>query len=138
MRFSHPDFAFEFDYPLTTDAGEVMIDHAQHPGGAHVHLSTADSKTVYFEISRTEGRAGDDAILWLSRDVMSRFDDAWFSTTRQTEICGVPARYGWFRFADRVRWIIATLDPLPGYRVIVDPRSSTNLQILGSMTLRSG
>jgi hypothetical protein len=136
LRFSDPDFAFEFDYPTLTDAGEVTLDQSRHAGGAHVHLQTPDAKTVYFEVSRTEGRSGDDAIAWLSRDVTARFEDAWFSATRETSLCGVPARYGWFRFADRVRWVIATLDPLPGYRVIVDPRSATNLQILGSMALR--
>jgi hypothetical protein len=137
VRFSDPDFDFEFDYPLTTDAGDVMLDQRRHAGGAHVHLSTVDSRTVYFEISRTEGRVGDAVLEFLRRDVGSRFDDAWFSPITQTQLCGIPAQYGWFRFADRVRWVITTLDPLPGYRVIVDPRSSTNLQILGSMTLRS-
>ncbi|MEO6350045.1 MAG: hypothetical protein ABIP53_05275 [Candidatus Limnocylindrales bacterium] len=137
-RFSDPDFAFEFDYPALTEAGQAVgVERAPHPGGDHVHLSTPDARTVYFELSRTEGRAGDDEIHFLSRDVLSRFDDAWFSTTRQTELCGISAGYGWFRFADRVRWVIATIEPVPGYRVIVDPRSSMNLQILGSMTLRS-
>jgi hypothetical protein len=136
LRFSDPDFDFEFDYPLATDAGDVEISHGRHAGGRHVHLQTPDAKAVYFEVSFTEGRAGDEAILWLSRDVMARYEDAWFSPTRETSLCGVPGRYGWFRFADRVRWVITTVDPLPGYRVIVDPRSATNLQILGSMTIR--
>jgi hypothetical protein len=136
--FSDPSFAFEFDYPLIDlDGRQVDFDRRSHPFGEAVHISTTDARTIYFELSRGASPSATGALAFLKRDVATRFDDAWFGDALQTTIVGVPALTIRFHFGDRWRWATFTDGLDPSYRVILDPRSSTNLQILGTMRLRS-
>jgi hypothetical protein len=136
-HFAVPEFAFEFDYPLIDpDGRSVDVDRRSHPFGEAVHISTPDARTVYFELNRAASASAAAALAFLRRDVATRFDDAWFGEAHETTLAGVPALTVRFRFLDRWRWATFTDGLDPSYRVILDPRSTTNLQILGTLRYR--
>jgi hypothetical protein len=137
LRFSDPGFAFEFDYPAATATGSaVNVQRYAHDRDERVHI-VSDDDEVYFELDRAAERFAMEGIRALAEDVRGRFEDAWFGIPESTQLCGAPAQTVHFRFSGRVRWAVLTEEASPSYRVILDPRSSMNLAILGSLALRS-
>jgi hypothetical protein len=133
LHFFDPAFAFEFDYPdKTANGAPVTVQRYAHDQDERVHLVSEDDG-VYFELDRAADRPAMDGLRALAEDVRGRFEGAWFSIPEATELCGAVARTVHFRFDGRVRWAIFTEDASPSYRVILDPRSSTNLEILGTL-----
>jgi hypothetical protein len=111
VRFADPAFAFEFDYPETTEHGSIVtLQRYAHELDERVHL-TSEDLDVYFELDRAAERGPMEGIRELAEDVRGRFEDAWFGIPESTEICGLPARTVHFRFARRVRWALRTGDP---------------------------
>jgi hypothetical protein len=138
LRFADPAFAFEFDYPRITPGGSaVILQRHTHELDERIHL-TSEDLDVYFELDRAADRSAMEGVRALAEDLRGRFEDVWFGVPESTELCGVPARSVRFRFGRRVRWAVFTEEAAPSYRVILDPRSATNLAILGTFTLRRG
>jgi hypothetical protein len=136
LHFFDPAFAFEFDYPRATAGGStVTVQRSTHDGDERVHISSEDLE-VYFELDRAADRTAMGGLRELAEDVRGRFEGAWFSVPGRTQLCGESAHTVHFRFDGRVRWAILTEDASPSYRVILDPRSSTNLEILGTLRKR--
>jgi hypothetical protein len=137
-RFADPAFAFEFDYPEATASGSaVTLQRYAHEQDERVHVTSEDLE-VYFELDRAADRSALGGLRALAEDVRGRFEDSWFGIPETTELCGMPARTVRFRFDRRNSWAIFTEEASVSYRVILDPRSVTNLAILGTLTPSRG
>jgi hypothetical protein len=112
----------------------VTLQRYSHDRDERIHVTSEDLE-VYFELDRAAVRSAMEGTRTLAEDVRGRFDDAWFGVPEITTLCGVPALTVHFRFSRSVRWAIFTEEAAPSYRVILDPRSTTNLAILGSLRL---
>jgi hypothetical protein len=98
-----------------------------------VHISTEDASEVYFELEHVDSRMIAEGIDELSIDVTSRFPDASFGVPQPVAIAGRAAQAVRFTFSDRERIAIFSEQESPAHRVILDPRSATNYQILATL-----
>jgi hypothetical protein len=97
-----------------------------------VHLLTRSSTEVYFEVRRYPNLTAEAEYAAHTAQLAQRFVEAGFAATAlaPTTLAGWPAQVYAFRWQLHERAVV--LLPLDGvlYRIIYDPRSTLNVEIL--------
>jgi hypothetical protein len=138
-RFARPDFLLAFSYPDPTPSGQA-VDRDEEPfrGNARVHLSSPDRRELYVEVVRFHDLSPQDEYLQHKRHLVERFGAEGVTSLADSRL------HEWPALAYGIRWtgdegsmersvLLVQLDG-ETYRVIFDPRSEVNAQVIATMT----
>jgi hypothetical protein len=129
LRFSTPGLGLSFRYPGAAADGEpVEMDDFR------AHFRTMDSAQVYFEVSRHTGVSAGELYRRETAAIRRANPDVRVSDAVSVSFAGCDAQQFTVTFPDKER--IFTLIEREGrvYRVIYDPRSPVNHEIIGTVT----
>jgi hypothetical protein len=145
QRFAHSRFSVEFSYPAVTPTGqaveraeEEVDDHRGHM--ERVHLSSPDRRELYVEVARFHGIEPEDEYQNHTPYLRQRFGDDAVTELTDTHFAGLRASTYSFQWDEDGRPMerAARLLHVAGdtYRVIYDPRSELNEQVLSTIAIR--
>jgi hypothetical protein len=140
LRFTRPGFRLEFSYPAVTPQGhaverteEQAVDHRGDI--ERVHLTSRDSRELYVEVVRFRDLATQDEYLQHRRYLDQRFGADSVSALTETSLREWPAWAYAFRWDDEERSVLSLQVARDTYRIIYDPRSGLNTQVLATLTI---
>ena len=134
--FTRQGWRLEFTYPSVTPQGCEVVRKDERRGSAEgVHLSSPDGHELYIEFVRFADLAPRDEYMRHGDYLRQRFGSDSVAGLIETSVAGRP---GWgyhFRGGDKER--SALLLPLAGelYRIIYEPRSGLNAQVIATITI---
>jgi hypothetical protein len=139
QRFTRPDFAIEFSYPaVTPERHTVERNDEPFREYARVHLSSPDAEELYLEVVRFHDLAPPDEYQHHRPYLEKRFGADSITPLTETTLRGRPAWAYAFRGDEAERSLerAVLLVEIGGdtYRVIYDPRSALNAQVLATVT----
>jgi hypothetical protein len=100
-----------------------------------VHLSSPDSGELYVELARFPGRSPDDEYRGHYPHLASRFGGEAVAALAETTYAGRPAWTYSFRWDEGERAVLLLEVAGDTYRVIYDPRSDLNREVLDTVTV---
>ena len=142
-RFARPGFRVEFSYPAVTPQGHtVERDDEPFRDSARVHLSSPDRQELYLEVVRFDDLTPEDENLHHRAHLEKRFGADSIARLTQTELQGRPAWTYAFRWEEGERTmersvLLVRIDR-DTYRIIYDPRSQLNADVIASLTFVEG
>jgi hypothetical protein len=124
---------------VTTPAGHpVELRRLESAGGGpRVHLISPASDELYFEVGRYPDTTPEEAYARFTADVAGRVPEAVFTELRADWLGGRPGfRFG-VQLPDRRRvvWLLPATDAL--YRIVYNPESAVNEQVLATVSVNS-
>jgi hypothetical protein len=143
-RFTRPGFRLEFSYPAVTPRGQA-VDRTEehvvdHRGDMErIHLSSPDRSELYVEVARFRGIAPDDEYLNHSPYLKQRFGADAVTDLTGTSLQGRQAWSYAFRWdeegrpMERSALLLHVADDT--YRVIYDPRSELNDEVIATIAI---
>jgi hypothetical protein len=144
QRFTHPRFRVEFRYPDVTPRGrpvkriEEQVD--DHRGEMErVHISSPDRRELYFELARFGGITPKDEYANHKQYLEQRFGADSITALTETSLQDRPAWTYAFRWdgeegpKERAALLLQVGDDT--YRVIYDPRSALNDQVIATLRI---
>jgi hypothetical protein len=132
-RLSHPQFPFRVSYPDPTPGGAQVIVHERGGGGGYrLHLVSEGSGEVYFELGRYEQLPRQAAIDAFIRDLSGRIEGLRSSELVEVDWHGLPAARFSIDWPGKERVILFFEREAVLYRILYDPASQVNLEILAS------
>jgi hypothetical protein len=140
QRFTRPGFRVQFSYPAETPQGHA-VERNEEPfrGYERVHLSSPDSQELYLEVVRFHDLAPPDEYLHHRPYLEKRFGADSITALTETSLQGRPAWTYGFRWDDGERTIERSVFLLQvardTYRIIYDPRSRLNTQVIATLTI---
>jgi hypothetical protein len=140
QRFTRPRFRLEFSYPAVTPQGHA-VERNEEPFRDYdrVHLSSPDSQELYLEVVRFHDLAPQDEYLHHRPYLEKRFGANSITALTETSLKGRPAWAYAFRWDDGERTIERSVFLLQAardtYRIIYDPRSQLNTQVIATLTI---
>lgn len=133
--FVSEEIAVQLNYPNPTPAGNpVIIHHPPSNTSTRAHLISANSEEVYFEVSRYNSHSLQDALTRFQEELLANNPDVILNPTHQTEVKGHPSHQFTAIWPTKGRLITFIQHPHALYRIIYNPRSPLNKQILASLT----
>lgn len=141
-RLERAGFRVELSYPAVTPQGRP-VERADERIEAHpvagdferVHLSSSGSLELYVEVARFPGRSPQDEYREHQPSLAARFGSEAVAALAETTFRGRPAwRYS-FRWEDGEREVLLLAVAGDTYRVIYDPRSELNRQVLETLVV---
>jgi hypothetical protein len=137
QRFARPDFGLEFSYPEVTPKGQaVERDDEPFREYARVHLSSPDREELYLEVVRFHDLAPEEEYETHRFYLDRRFGENAVSVLTETSLHGRRAWAYSFRWEDRERAVTLVRANSETYRIIHNPRSSLNDDLIASITFR--
>jgi hypothetical protein len=136
QRFARPGFAVELSYPAVTPGGQA-VERDETPFREHerVHLSSPDRRELYIELVRFGDLTPQDEYRDHSSYLGKRFGAEAISDLTETSLRERPAwRYG-FRWDEGERAVLLIQVGRDTYRIIYDPRSELNSQVLDTVRI---
>jgi len=136
QQFLRPGFKLRFSYPTVTPEGRAVdVAEEEREGASGVHLTSQDSQELYVEVRHFAGLTPDQEYARHKPYLEQRFGAGSVSDTSATTLGGFPAWTYTFRWDQGER--SAILFNLAGdtYRIIYDPRSPLNEQIISTITV---
>jgi Protein of unknown function (DUF3303) len=143
-RFTRPGFRLEFSYPAVSPRGQAVDrteEHAvDHRGDIErIHLSSPDRSELYVEVARFRGIAPEDEYANHGTYLKQRFGPDEVTDLTSTSLQGRPARSYSFRSDEEGRPMERSALLLhvgdDTYRVIYDPRSALNDEVLATIVI---
>ena len=140
QRFTHPRFRVEFSYPSPTPQGhevERNEQRVQHHRGdmERVHLSSPTSGELYFELARFAGITPQDEYANHRPYLEQRFGSGAVTELNETTLLGWPAWTYGIQWPEAERAVLLLQLEADTYRVIYDPRSELNDQVVATLTI---
>jgi len=137
-----PDHGYVVAIPRTTIAGDAVSLRAGEGQGVHIlHVESPDLSEVYFEITTYPQRREHGLLAQEQRRFLAQnSSDGAATEPFAVEALGRPALSFDFRGTLQGRWKerrFLFVDGAWTYRIVYDPRSSTNAQILQSLVLHA-
>ena len=132
--FTNPRFALRFRYPSLTAGGEPVDQlETQQKDMLRVHVLAATSRLVYFEVRKYARLTPFVAYQRHKESLFTRFDSLVISELRTAQCASLAAYEYTFEWEHgrRVALLVRRAGAL--YRIIYDPGSAVNLQILSSL-----
>lgn len=136
----------EHDYslriPTTTPTGQpVDIVKDQREGAHRVHAQSPDASELYFEILSAPGLINhEEAVAQQKAFLSSQSSDAAITATKQSEVHSFGTTEFDFEGTLGGRWKVRRFifldSALHTYRIVYDPRSEVNQQILDSLVIQ--
>jgi hypothetical protein len=138
-QFQDPDFVVQFKYPdPTPDGFEVKQKITKAGDVIRVHLSSPESSELYFELAGFhDGRDAATSRLHLIGENQDRFDEFAASDLKRTAVANLPAQTFTFRWRNGVRTAIFFRVGTITYRIIYNPLSSLNIELLSTVEVKS-
>lgn len=137
-RFSQRGFLLEFSYPDPTPGGQAVVrDEQSFIGYARVHLSSVDRRELYFEVVRFHDLTPEDEYRLHKPHLQQRFGTDSISSLIETTQWEWPAQaysFGWAEDGRSVeRSVLLRPIERETYRIIFDPRSDLNAQLIETL-----
>ena len=135
---------FSLRIPTTTPSGQgVEILKDQREGAHRVHAQSPDAAELYFEIVSAPGLMNhEQAVAEQKAYLTYQSSDAAITATKQSVVRSFRATEFGFEGTLGGQWKIRRFifldSALRTYRIIYDPRSTVNEQILDSLVLQEG
>ena len=135
--FSRRGWSIQFDYPDPTPQGfAIRRDETPFRANERVHLSSPESQELYFEVVRFRELAPEDE--YTSH---KPYLEQWFGTDSvtaltETSLHGRPVLTYAFRWDGGERSVLLLQEGGDTYRVIYDPRSPLNADVLATLATR--
>ena len=136
--FVDPRFQVKFKYPVTTPQGHIIErEESQSNDFTRVHLISPNSREVYFEVRRYHDMLPQEEYRRHREYLEKQFESHGFASTGLTErTLGVSTAYEYsFQWVKKRRVAILVLREQAIYRIIYDPNSAVNVQILSTIEL---
>jgi hypothetical protein len=135
-QFAHPAFRFRFSYPAVTPQGrEVERTEERRDGAVRVHLTTRDKEEVYVEVCLFPNLAPPDEYARHRAHLEQRFGLGSTTPLTETSLGGLPAWTYAFHWEQGERSVLLLQAGPDTQRIIYDPRSPLNQQIIATLTL---
>jgi hypothetical protein len=140
QRFRRPGFRVEFSYPAVTPQGHgaerVEEQAVDHRGDIErVHISSREGGELYVEVVRFRELAPQDEYLRHRSYLERRVGADAVTELTETTLQGRPAWAYGFRWDEGERSVLSLQVASDTYRVIYDPRSELNAEVLATLTL---
>ena len=131
--FTDPRFELRFHYPATTPQGHsVEKTEDQHDDVLRVHLVSRDSQELYFEVVEYPNLLPREEYEQHRAYLEQRFDDLAITELQETSLALLPAYAYSFKWDQGERAVLLIPKDQATYRVIYDPRSPLNAQVLST------
>jgi hypothetical protein len=142
VRLAPPGFRVELSYPAVTPQGQV-VDRTDeriegHPVAGdfeRIHLTSPGSEELYVELARFPGRLPEDEYRLHVPSLRQRFGDDSVTALRQVRM---GEHLGWaydFRWDGGERSVLLVQVAGDTYRIVYDPRSTLNPQVVGTLAI---
>lgn len=137
QRFAHPLFRIEFSYPDPTPEGHA-VERTEGDRGdmQRVHLRSLTSTELYFEATRFAGRTPHDEYSRHRPYLEQRFGQGAVDDLTETMLGGRPASRYAFHWEAGERAVVSLGLAGETYRLIYDPSSPLNEEILSTVRVR--
>jgi hypothetical protein len=137
VTFSSQKLSIALKYPNPTPQGHPVFKHERTATSSYrVHFVSDGSDEVYFEIGRYSNLPVQKAIDDFQQDVMERIDQIETSEVTELSMDNYPSYQFSIRWPGKERFIqFIEIEPVL-YRIIHDPASPINKQILESLEFR--
>lgn len=142
VRLSPPGFRVELSYPAVTPNGHVVERTEEQVQGhpiagdfERVHLTSGESGGVYVELARFPDRTPQDEYDQHRPYLEARFGPSAVTALTETRSRGRPAWTYSIRWADGERAVLLFHAPPDTYRVIFDPRSLLNSEVIDTLAV---
>jgi hypothetical protein len=140
QRFSNPRFRVEFSYPDPTPQGQEVERREQHVHDdrgemERVHLSSPASGELYVEVARFVAIAPQDEYEDHRPSLEHRFGEGSVTELRETTLLEQPAWTYAIRWPEAERAVLLLHLGGDTYRIIYDPRSELNDQVLATLSV---
>ena len=136
--FSDPRFPLRFQYPTMTPRGHVVdVEESQSEESIRVHLRSQGSDEVYFEVRQYRNLLPQEEYHRHKTYLEKQFEAEGFSITGLADgkLAGSPTLQYSFQWGEKRRAVILFQQDSVTYRIIYDPDSPTNTQILSTVEL---
>ena len=139
-RFTRPEFGVEFSYPAVTARGQA-VERRDEPFREYprVHLSSPDKQELYFELVRFDGLSPQDEYQQHRPFLEQRFGAEAITALTETKLRESPVWTYGFRWNEgdrpKERSVLLLQVGDDTYRVIFDPRSALNAQVLATLAI---
>ena len=140
QRLGHPGFKVDLRYPKVTPQGHA-VDRAEERVNDHrgdmerVHLTSRRSQKLYVEVARFRGLAPEDEYHDHRRYLEQRFGADAVAPLTETTVRERPAWAYAFQWDEGERAVLLLQVAGDTYRVIYDPRSELNAQVIATVTI---
>ena len=136
---SDPHFPFQVSYPDPTPAGYEVVAHVrQGERGFRINLISEGSQEVYFEAGQYPQLVRQAGIDEFMTDVSARLESLHQSEIIEIDWHGLPAARFSIDWPGRERILLFFEREDVLYRILYDPASQINLEILDSFTWTPG
>ena len=130
----------EFSYPAVTPKGHAVERTEErtedHRGDMErVHLTSRDSRELYVEVVRFRELAPQDEYLHHRPYLEQRFGADSVTALAETSLREWPAWAYAFRWNEGERSVLLLQVASDTYRIIYDPRSELNAQVIATLTV---
>lgn len=134
VQYDDQDLGVRVRIPDPTPMGRsIRFEEKRHPDCYRVHLTSHESQEVYFEIGRYVGVTQDDAVRRFTNGLPEDLGTPQLTGPEAAIVSGHPAARLKVRWPDRVRWVYFLHLGGDTFRVILDPTSGLNVQMLASL-----
>ena len=139
MQVAVPGFRVDLAYPPVTPQGHPAKREEVERAGAHgAHLTSPGSGELYVELVRFPGLTPDEEYARHKPYLEQRFGEDAVSVLTETRLDDRPAWGYGFRWEQGERAVLLLQLGDDTYRVIHDPRSPLNAQVLATLSVRTG
>jgi hypothetical protein len=138
QQFARPGFKVRFSYPEVTPQGRVVDrveDEHEQPHRVRVHLTSRDSRELYFEVIHFPDLTPLEEYTRHRAHLEQRFGAGSTTELSETTLGPWPAWAYAFRWDQGERSVILLQVGRDTYRIIYDPRSPLNTQIISTITV---
>ena len=137
FTYSHQNFPVVLKYPNPTPLGNVVtINEQSGPSRFRAHFVSSGSDEVYFEVGRYVELPVTQAIDDFLTDVTSRFENLEVGEMERVRFQSFPAHRFSIRWPGKERVILFIEKQDALYRIIHDPASHLNKEMLDSVEFR--
>jgi hypothetical protein len=134
QTFAHPEFALRFRFPITTPQGQsIEIRESEDEEIRRVHLITEDRQAVYVEITYYANLPAQQAYDRFKRELEQAEEAAHIDELKTVAFGGLPAFEFNFKRGELERAVVLVPRQQALYRLLYNPQSSLNRQILGTV-----
>ena len=136
QQFARPGFRVRFSYPAVGPEGRA-VDRAedQRDGAVRVHLTTRDSQELYVEVIQFPDLAPREEYMRHRAYLEQRFGGDSTTELTDTSLGRWPAWAYSFRWDQGERAVLLLRVVRDTYRIIYDPRSTLNTQVIATITI---
>ena len=134
QHFSQPEFALGFQYPQTTPQGHIVEKtERQEEGAIRIRFTSKDSYELYFEIAKYDDLSPQIEYQHHKMNLEQRADRFVISELKEIRWMSQPAYEYSIKWRQGTRIVMLIEADKATYRILYDPYSPLNVQVLSTM-----